>query len=148
MSTCGTKSARSISPAIVIVLCCAVATPQVALAGSLAARRAHVERPAPRDPDLLRRFVGELPIGSTVRLRLSSGERVRGTLMAVDADAMIVRPRTRVPEPTRTVLFEQLDFVELDGHHDNRGTAVLIGVGSAVATFVSLWLIALAAFSD
>lgn len=148
MITSRVKRVRSASRLFVIALCLAVVTPHVALAGTLAARRARVEQPAPRDLDLLRRFVGALPIGSVVRARLVNGERVRGTLMAVDADAMVVRPKTRVPEPARTVTFEQLDFVELDGGHGNRGTAVLIGVGSAVATFVSLWLVALAVIED
>ena len=148
MTLLRSRNVRSRARALVIAVCFGVATPHVSLAEALAARRAQVAQPAPRDVDVLRRFVGALPIGSTVRVRLLNGERVRGTLMAVDADAMIVRPKTRVPEPARTVSFEQLDFVELDSGHGNRGTAVLIGVGSAVATFVSLWLVALAVLDD
>lgn len=116
--------------------------------GALWASQPSAQSTALRDVELLKRYAAALPIGATVRVRVVTGERLRAVLMQVDGNAIVIRPKTRIPEPTRQVPFEQLDTLELEGAGGARGTAVLIGVGSAVATFVSLWLVALAVIDD
>lgn len=101
-----------------------------------------------RNVEQLRRYVSALPVGSAVKVRLLNGKRLRGTLMMVDAEGVTVRPKTRIPEPEREIAFEALDFMELETGGEGRGTAVLIGVGSAVATFLSLWVAAFALIDD
>lgn len=131
---------------IAAVMCTVLVSPASASAAALRARQ-QPSRPSIRDVEVLKTYAAALPIGSLVKVRLLSGEQLRGTLMHVDATEVIVRPKTRIPEPERRIAFADLDLVELDrgGGH---GTAVLIGVGSAVATFLSLWLVALAVIDD
>jgi len=99
------------------------------------------------DPALIRRYVERLPIGSTLKLEETSGEKTTVILMAVDPNGMVVKPKTRVPEPARTISFDRVVRVELAGQ--GHGFAKGFGIGAAVgAGSVFLWLLLLIAAGD
>src|SRR6185295_13480977 len=59
---------------------------------------ARVSRQDP--PELWRAYAAKLPIGSTLRIR-SARERFVASLLAVDDRGILVKPKTRAPEPPR-----------------------------------------------
>jgi hypothetical protein len=102
----------------------------------------------PPPEDVWRRFASALPAGSLVRVELLDGTRLRGTLMAVEPDGMIIKPRTRLPEPLRQVPFSQTTSIEPERNGMGAGKAVAIGVASGAASFLALMLVAFAAAAD
>jgi len=94
------------------------------------------------DPALTRQFVSQLAIGSTVRIDLVSGERLTATLMAVAPTDIVVKPKTRLPEPARTVPFAQIARIEPKGQGSSVAKAVAIGIASGAAAFFGIWLFA------
>ena len=99
-------------------------------------------------PDVWRQYAQKLPAGSTLRVRTTSGDRVTGTLLVVSDESLTVSPRTRVPEPTREIRFDdvrQMDVVTSHGADLAKAAAVGAGVGAGV--FFGL-LLALAATWD
>lgn len=118
-------------------------------AGSAAAQDpAAGQAGAGRDPDVWRRYVRQLPPGSRVRLELLDGRRLTGTLMGLDGDAVVVQPRTRLPEPERVIPLDQLAWLEPDAGGAGAGRAVAIGVLSGAASFLALLLVTFALYSD
>jgi hypothetical protein len=107
--------------------------------------RAHGDRPEESSADLLRTYVTKLPIGSVVKVTPKEGKSLKGILMLVDHDAIVVKPKTRIARPERRIPFAEIDFVELQER--NGGTAmkaVGIGLATGVAVFLSLLLVAVA----
>jgi hypothetical protein len=81
-------------------------------------------------------FVRRLPIGTSVEVRLDDGERVKGTLMAIEESNALIKERTRVPEAPRTVALGRIvDADVMRGNSLGKGIAigVAIGVGSTFA---------------
>jgi hypothetical protein len=64
-------------------------------------------------PSVTAAYVKGLPIGARVRLRFVDGETMKGTLMVAEENAVIVRPRTRVPEPAQTIPLERIASIEV-----------------------------------
>jgi hypothetical protein len=99
------------------------------------------------DPSLIRRYVERLPIGSALKVEETSGTTSTVILMAVDGQGMVVKPKTRIPEPARTIAFDRIVRVELAGQ--GHGFAKGFGIGAAVgAGSVFLWLLLLIAAGD
>ena len=116
-----------------------------------AARVAEPSHPAPRgqEPiDVWRRYASQIPIGALVEAMPAGGDRVIGHLVAVDADGILLKPMTRVPEPARHVAFERLETLALyDGPRPGeRLAATLAGVGAGAGTFVVTMMILLSHF--
>lgn len=101
-----------------------------------------------QDLDVLRKYLAAVPPGSLVSIRLRDGTRVKGTLLVVESDVVHVKPRGRVPQPERPVPIAAIESLDIERGGIGVGKAVAIGIGSAVATFVSMWLIAFALLSD
>lgn len=130
----------------------------VALAASLAgcapraamAPRAFVTQARPPrvadDPALIRRFVEQLPIGSHLTIVETSGAKSTVLLMAVDPRGIVVRPKTRIPEPSRSVPFDRLARVEPANKHDF-AKGFWIGTAVGAGSFL-LFLLSLVANSD
>lgn len=95
---------------------------------------------AAQDVELWRARAGRIPIGATVKLRTHDGDRMRAVLMAVDESGIIVKPATRIPEPSRRLPFDSLDALER--YEDRVSFPKYIAVGAAIAG--SLFLILLA----
>ena len=86
-----------------------------------------------------------IPLGTKVKVQTMDGNRINGTLMRVDGDAIMLKRNTRRPEPARTVAFADISKLERDKGGNGTNVAKAAGVGLAVGAgiFVSLILIAL-----
>jgi hypothetical protein len=82
----------------------------------------------------------QIPIGATVKLRTSAGERLTAVLLAVDESGIVVKPATRIPERSRRLPYSTLN--RLDRHEDHVSFGKYIGVGAAIGGALFLWLIA------
>ena len=91
-------------------------------------------------PELWRTYVAKLPIGSTVKVGTPRAERFVASLMAIDDTGILVKPKTRIPEPARHVSYDALEQLELytDGTTAERGAAIAAGIGTGAGTFFLL----------
>ena len=71
-----------------------------------------------------------VPIGATIKLRTTDGQRLKAVLFGVDDDGIIVKPATRIPGVSRRIAFDRLDSLERDEGRIHWGR--YIGVGAAV----------------
>ena len=97
-------------------------------------------------PDTWRRVAEKMPIGSVVKLRTISRERLTAVLFAVDDSGITVRPKTRIPEPARRIAYEKIDDLHVDNSRSVIGKAAAIGAAIGGGFFAMLFL--LAASSD
>ena len=67
---------------------------------------------AAQDVELWKARAGQIPIGATVKLRTNDGHRMKAVLMAVDESGILLKPVTRLPEPSRHLSFDSLDALE------------------------------------
>jgi hypothetical protein len=104
--------------------------------------------PPPAPGSALAQYVERLPSGSTVKLQLQGGRRMKAILMVVEPAAIVVRPKTRVPEPALRVPLASLEFVEIDEGRSNPARAIAIGMAAGAAGAVTFLLVMLAAFGD
>jgi hypothetical protein len=104
-------------------------------------------RPAD-ETDVWRRFAAKLPVGSRVRVELADGSSVSGTLMVVEDEALIVKPRTRLPEPARRFPFSTIASIEPQRNGIGPANAILIGVVTGAAAFFGLFILAVTALND
>jgi len=81
-----------------------------------------------------------IPIGATIKLRTRDGERMKAVLMVVDASGIVVKPATRIPEPSRRLAFDSLDTVAR--YEDRVNVAKYVTVGAAIGASVFLMLLA------
>jgi hypothetical protein len=86
-----------------------------------------------------RAYAEHIPIGSTLSIRMTTGERLTAVLFVVDDTAMTVKPKTRVREPARRVTYDAID--ELTVRRNRVSIAKYVGVGAAVGAGVFLWLL-------
>jgi hypothetical protein len=124
---------------------CAARGPALARTSGIA-----VEPAAPQIgavPDVWRQYAQQLRVGSVVRVRTASGERLTATLLAAGADSIAVSLKTRVPEPVREIRFETIQQLEVVGKQGSSAArAVAIGAGVGAGVFFGLLLFALAAW--
>jgi hypothetical protein len=98
--------------------------------------------------DVMRAYVHRIPAGSRVRLTLDDGTRVRGVLMLVQGDVLVLRERKRHPEPPRHIAIEHIADVELDKNGGGIAKAVAIGASVGAAAALSVIAILAAALGD
>src|SRR5262245_24749200 len=89
------------------------------------------------DATIAGEFVHGLPLGTEVKLRLESGERVRGLLVAARETEVVIRPRTRIPEPLREVPLAAIVDADIV-RETNVGKAVAAGVAAGSATALGI----------
>lgn len=96
------------------------------------------------------RYVKSLPAGTPVRVVMRDGERLSAIFLGAEGDQIVLKPRTRLPEPERRVPIDRVAAIEVDERPGgiSTGKAVLIGVLSGAATFFGLLLILAAAAFD
>jgi hypothetical protein len=124
-----------------------VAIVLIALLGA-STLRAAAGQPA-ATADVWRAFVEKLHVGSTVKVRLKDGTRVKATLLQASPEAMTIQPKTRIPVEPQTVPFSAIESLEVDRSNGiGAGKAIAIGVASGAGAFAGLMLIILAAMSD
>jgi hypothetical protein len=103
---------------LVVVLMTALSTsPLLAQAASSASQ-----------PAVIGQFVKGLAPGTLVKLKLASGAKVKGMLIAADDEAVTIRPKTRIPEPIRRISLDEIADAEVGGG-TMAGRAVAIGAG-------------------
>jgi hypothetical protein len=97
---------------------------------------------------LITSYVKALPVGSRIRVTLTNGDRLRGTLMKATDDVVVVQENTRVPEAPRQLPMQTIRAVEPD-RPGSAGRAIAIGaaVGAGAALGV-LAIIAAIAYDD
>jgi hypothetical protein len=86
-------------------------------------------------PDVWRTVAEKLPIGSVVKIRTTSRERLTAVLFVVDDTGITVKPKTRIPEPARRVPYDRIEDLQLDRGTRGFGKAVGIGAGVGAGVF-------------
>jgi hypothetical protein len=81
-----------------------------------------------------RAYAEGLPMGTQVKVRTRSGEQLSAVLFAADATGIIVKPKSRIPEPSRRIDFAEIDALRRDdgGIHWGRAASIGAGIGAAV----------------
>jgi len=95
-----------------------------------------------RNADMWRAYADHIAIGSTLTIRTTAGERLTGVLFVVDDTAITVKPKTRLPEPARRVVFDRIE--ELNVRRDRVNLAKFVGIGAAVGAGVFVSMLAAA----
>jgi hypothetical protein len=95
---------------------------------------------AAQDVELWKARAAQIPIGATVKLRTNDGHRMRAVLMGVDQSGILVKPATRLPEPSRRLPFDRLEA--LDRFEDRVSFPKYIATGAAIAGSLFLLLLA------
>jgi len=95
------------------------------------------------------RLSATLQPGSRLELHLKDGSHVDGTLVAQDAELVVINPRTRIPVAPWRVAFNEIQSIDVKTRDGlSPGAKVLVGFGvGAAAVFVGL-LIAVASIAD
>lgn len=92
---------------------------------------------------ILRAYIERIPPGSRVRVMLTNGDRLRGTLMVVDGEDVVLRERTRMPEPPLRIPLDRIADVELI-QNGSLGKAIAIGAGAGAAAALGVFFVILA----
>ena len=100
---------------------------------------------APRDADAWRALTGALAPGAFVSVRTKDGKRIRGTLVQQVDSGILVKPKTRLPSPMRSIAFDEIEELERAKHGMNPGAKVMLGTGIGVATFLLVTALIVAA---
>ncbi len=107
---------------------------------------AAAQQPVPIDVETagMRQVASAIPLGSRVKVQLQSGRRLTATLLAIEADAIIVKRDARVPEPAVTIAFSELAHLQRD-QKSGFGLAKAIGIGVAAgaSAILTMFFIAL-----
>lgn len=99
--------------------------------------------------DAWQRLARQLPPAAIVRLLLVDGTRLRGVVVSADVDALVVKPKTRLPEPPRRIAYSAIESMEVDtGRGIGVGKAIAIGAGSGAAAFLTMLFVALTLIAD
>jgi len=117
------------------------------LVALIAAPAAGAQAPASRDSDVWRAIAERLQPGAPVDIHLKDGTRVQGQLVVVTAEAVSIKPRTRIAVPIRDIPLSRIDQIEARRPGMSPGAKVLIGVGIAGGVLLSMF-VALLAHSD
>jgi hypothetical protein len=98
-----------------------------------------------KDRAVLADFARSLPSGSRVRARVVGNDTVKGTLLKVSDDAIVIQPRARVAESPLEIPFSTLVSLEPETPTGGVGRAVAIGAlagaGAALGTILLLALV-------
>jgi hypothetical protein len=100
------------------------------------------------DPAVVASYVKQLPIGSRVRVGLTGGARVTGTLMNANDREIVVQPRTRIAEPPLQIAMDRIVAVELETtSNSNLGKSIGIGIAAGVGGTLAVFMILAAIFA-
>lgn len=97
--------------------------------------------------EVMRKYLRGLQAGSTIKIKVRKQGTLKATLMTVEDDAITVQPKTRVPEPVRTIPIEMIERVELD-QGGGIGRAVAIGAAAGAGAALGVILILAAIFAN
>jgi hypothetical protein len=92
-----------------------------------------------------KRMAEGIPPGTRISLRTKEGRRMNATLMAVEADRLVVKRDSRVPEPAVGIAFADLSRLERESKGGfSMGKALGIGLAAGVGAILTLFGIAVA----
>ena len=91
--------------------------------------------------DAWRAFVVKLPPGARINVTLKNGRRIRATLLQSTDAALVISPRTRIPEPVMTVGFAELASLDLEQEGSSPARAIGIGIAAGAGVFLTVLLI-------
>jgi hypothetical protein len=135
--------------ALVLFLCSSLAAPGCATTRTSGVVMAHTPETKAADRAVLAEYVQRLPLGSPIRLDLTTGRSLRGTMLKATDQSLIIQPRTRVPEPAVEVSMHDVARVTLDAQNGtNLGKAIGIGAAAGAGAALGVFLIILAIFAD
>jgi len=129
--------------AMAAFICVAVVTSGCAsAAGPRYARATPQSTASAADPALMADYLQHLPAGSKVKIERTDGHVLKGTLMKVEAESIVVQRNTRVPETPVTVPMREIARVTLDSGSSTGKTVGITVAASVGATFGVLFLLA------
>jgi hypothetical protein len=99
----------------------------------------------PADVDAWRALAGALAPGSFVSVRTKDGKRLRGTFVQQTDDGILVKPKTRLASPMRSIAYTEIDELERAKAGMSPGAKVLLGVGIGAAVFLLVGVLVVAA---
>jgi hypothetical protein len=114
--------------------------------GTAAERRPRAPNQDP--PGVTAAYVKAMAPGARIAVTMTDGKRMKGTLMMVQEDAIVVRPRTRVPEPAQTLPVAQIATIETEREGGGMGRAIAIGAAVGAGAAFGVFLALIAALSD
>ena len=128
---------------LAVLTCASLLVPGCASTGT-----PRVQAPdSPVDQGLLASYVRQLPIGSHVRVALTDGHTIKGTLMKTSDTELVVQRRTRVPEPPDEIPLANVTAVELDTNTGSAARAIWVGAAAGAGGALAVFLILAALFA-
>ena len=127
----------TLKPATAILLCCTLLT-------GCAGNRMPVTQPSTAGANAaVVEYVRQLPLGTNVRVDRAAERAVKGTLLKVGEQTLIVQPRTRVAVPPIEIPLAQVTRVTVDTGAGNSlaksiGVGLAAGAGAAAAVILIL----------
>lgn len=133
---------------IALAVCAALASG--CAGGAALNRQAGVKtRPGEATHEAIVSFVQGLPAGSRVRVTLDDGRRIRGTLMKACDTAVVVQPRTRIPEAPIEIPFDTIRIVELEpANGGSLGRSIAIGAAAGAGATLAVLMLLAAIYAD
>lgn len=130
------------------LLCVVVVVPGCATSQTPRVQTAPQSLTRPTEREVLSEFAAQLPLGSRVKATLDGNRTIRGTLVKRTDKAIVVQPRTRIPEPLVEVPFASLVALEQERPSNGTGRAIAIGVGVGVGAALGMLLLLAAILGD
>ena len=120
------------------------ATTFIVLLSFLVATGPAAAQQVPRDADAWRALAVAIEPGAFVSVRTKDGTRLRGTLVQPTDGGVIVKPKTRLPSPMRTIAYTEIDELERWKPGMNPAAKVLLGtgIGAGVMLLVGALIVA------
>jgi hypothetical protein len=120
------KATRAVIPVLIVLLAAAPA----------------MGRQSANQSELWRTFAERLEPGALVTVRLKDGSRFKAHLIKVSAEALDVKPKTRIPVPVRAVPLDTIESIQPEKQGMSPGAKVALGVGLGLASALVLTFLA------
>ena len=130
------------------LLCVVLVVPGCATSQTPRVQAAPQSLTRPTEQEVLSEFAAQLPLGSRVKATLDGNRTIRGTLVRRTDKAIVVQPRTRIPEPLVEVPFASLVALEQERPSNGTGRAIAIGVGVGVGAALGMIFLLAALLGD
>ena len=99
------------------------------------------------EPTLAGEFVSGLPVGTKTKLRLNDGRTIKGTIMSIEENAVMVKVNTRLPEPPLRIELGHIVDADID-RGANVGKAIAIGAAAGAGAALGVIMLLVAIYAD
>lgn len=96
-----------------------------------------------QQPSDWRRVAQAIELGSKVKIQLTGGKRLNGTLVRADETSVMVKKNTRRPEPAVTIPLDRIARLERDPGGMNFGKALAIAGVTGAGIMITLYVLAM-----